>query len=396
MFDVINRISRKTLFPFLIITSLVSCSKAKSDISDVLEKNKYLKDSLLVPMDSKSSYDFNYFDVGRIDGNEKLVILNQVNYSIDFYNLQNGNLEKRFEVPQNGPTPVRGTQGMLFHNQDSIFVFTSYLLSKFGLFDGNGEIRSLHRPTNETDNPRDRLLNHSSTPTLPTFYSQGKLFFSKLTMDDPLSNLNFSESHVAEFLYFLNRDSVVQLQQLKMPSDYLGRTMPLSFSFHSKALNDSKEFVISWFASDSIYVYDMNFNLKSAILGKSGLSKGFEKTTHPLSEEESNRLTISQTHYPRLIYDPYRRLYYRFAHIARAYDPNELIDHKSIQKNPFSVIVLDEDFNIIKEVIFPGSTYNLYKAFVAEEGLYLPKTNIFYINLNEDEVTYEIFDFSSL
>ncbi|MEP1260241.1 MAG: hypothetical protein ABJL32_16040, partial [Algoriphagus sp.] len=76
-------------------------------------------------MDSKSSYDFNYFDIGRMDGNEKLVILNQVNYSIDSYNLKNGSLENRFEVPQEGPFPVLNTQGLLIHNQDSIFVFTS-------------------------------------------------------------------------------------------------------------------------------------------------------------------------------------------------------------------------------------------------------------------------------
>ncbi|MEP1088386.1 MAG: DUF4221 family protein, partial [Algoriphagus sp.] len=329
----------------LFVIFLSSCSKSNNDFSESIEGRKYLIDSLVVPMDSKSSYDFNYFDIGRMDGNEKLVILNQVNYSIDSYNLKNGSLENRFEVPQEGPFPVLNTQGLLIHNQDSIFVFTSYLLSRFGLFDRNGAVISLHRPIIESENPQDKLHNHSSTPTIPTFYLNGRLYFSLLTMEDPLSNPKFSERHIAEFIYFLEKDSVIKVNHLKMPSDYLGRTMPLSFSFHSKALNDSKEFVISWFASDSIYVYDLNFNLKSAILGKSVLSKGFEKTTHPLSEEESNRLTISQTHYPRLIYDSYRHLYYRFAHIARAYDPNELIDHKSTQKNPFSVIVLDEDFN---------------------------------------------------
>lgn len=384
------------VLPIFFVLFISACSKRDNDFVDSIEGGNYLKDSLLLNIDSKSSYDFNYFDVGRIKGKDKLVVLNQINHSVDFYSLQDGSLENRFDVPQDGPFPLMNTQGILFRNQDSIFVFTSFLLSRFGLFDGKGEIRSMHRPNIESENPQDKIHNHSSTPTIPTVYSNGKLFFTKMTLENPLSNAMLFENHVAEFIYYLKNDSIVQVQHLKMPSEFKDTTMPLSFSFHSKAINDSNEFVFSWFASDSLYVYDMDFNQKSVHLGKSGLSKGFEKTTHALSKEESDRLTISQTHYPRLIYDPYRRLYYRFAHIARSYDPNELIDHKSIQKNPFSVIVLDENFTQLGEVVFPGSKYNLYKAFVAENGLYLPLTNIFYINLNEDEVNYEIFDFSNM
>ncbi|WP_297335645.1 DUF4221 family protein [Algoriphagus sp.] len=374
----------------------MACSGNRDEATESIDSQAYLKDSLILKIDDKSRYDFNYFEIGRIDGREKLVVLNQINSSIDFYNLQDGNIEDRFDVSQDGPTPVRNIQGMHFYNQDSIFVFTSFLLSKFGLFDKNGKVRSLHRPIIESDNPRDKVINQASNPTMPTVFSNGKLFFSQLTLGNPAGNPKFSESHYPEFIYYLEKDSAVQVQHLKMPADFLGSTMPLSFSFHSKALNNSNEFVISWFASDSLYVFDMDFNLKSVYLGKSGLSKGFEKTTYPLSQEESDRLTISQTHYPRLIYDSYRRLYYRFAYIGRPYDPNELIDYKSTQKNPFSIIVLDEEFSKLEEVIFPGSVYNLYHAFVAESGLYLPMTNIFYVNLNEDEVKYEIFDFSSL
>ena len=392
----LNSISRINVLLIFFILLLISCSKGRNNFDQQVDGNYFLKDSISISIDSISNYDFNYFDVGKIDGNEKLIILNQVNSSLDFYNLTSGGLEDRFLIPQDGPTPVVGTQGMLFHNQDSIFVFTSYLLAKFGLFDGTGEIRSLHSTSIESDNPMDRLLNHSSTPTIPTIYLNGKLYFTKMTMGNPTGNPDFSKSHIAEFIYYLKNDSVVQIQNLKMPSNFEGITMPLSFSFHSKALNDSNEFVISWFASDSLYVYDTDFNQKSVYLGKSGLSKEFEKTTHQLSKEETDRLTISQTHYPRIIFDPFRQLYYRFVHVARKYDPNELIDHKSIQKNPFSVIVLDKNFNHLGEVVFPGSKYNLYKAFVAENGLYLPLSNIFYVNLNEDEVKYEIFDFGDM
>jgi hypothetical protein len=396
MFGKINFVGRILYLPIFYGLFLSACSEGGNGSADSIDSQSYLKDSLILKIDAKSSYDFNYFGIGIVDEVEQLVILNQVNSSIDFYNLKEGNLEKRFNVPQDGPTPVRNTQGMLFYNQDSIFVFTAYLLSRFGLFDSDGELISLHRPMIESDNPRDKIHNQSSAPSMPTVYLKGKLYFSHLTMGNPPGNPKFSESHHPEFLYYLEKDSVVQIDHLKMPAEYSGSTMPLSFSLHSKALNELDEFVISWYASDSLFVYDLDFNLKSVHLGKSSLAKGFEKTTYPLSKEESDRLTISQTHYPRLIYDPHRRLYYRFAFIGRTYNPNELIDYKSTLKNPFSIIVLDDSFKKLEEILFPGSTYNLYQAFIAENGLYLPKTNLFYTNLDEDKVKYEIFDFSSL
>ncbi|MFN4000071.1 DUF4221 family protein [Algoriphagus sp.] len=387
-------IGRISVLPFFFLLLFSSCFKSKFDFSNSNESKNYLKDSLFLQLDSKSSYDFTYFDLGIIEGKEKLIVLNQINSSFDFYNLADGELESRFIIQQDGPAQIRDIQGLLFHNKDSIFVFTSFLRSRFGLFNMEGELKSYYKPNIYSDNLLDQLLNHSSSPTVPTVFLNGKLFFSQLTLGNPAGNPVFSESHVPEFIYHLKNDSIEQINNLRMPLEFRGKTLPVSFTFQSKAFNSVNDLVFSWFGSDSIYVYDFNFNFKSKHLAKSLLSNGFEKTSNSLSKEESNRLIISQTHYPRLIYDSYRKLYYRFAHIRRAYDPNELIDHKSVHKNPFSITVMNENFEKLEEVIFPSRVYNLYQAFVAERGLFLPLTNPFFINLNENQVKYEVFDFS--
>lgn len=389
---IIGRILILPIFSFLFYTS---CNKSKFDHSTSNEGSVYLKDSLILKLDSKSSYDFSYFDLGVIEEKEKLIILNRINSSVDFYDLNSGELESRFIIQQDGPSQLRDAQGLLFHNQDSIFVFTSFLRSKFGLFNMNGELKSYFKPKTHSDNLLDQLHNHSSSPTVPTIFLNGKLFFSQLTLGNPAGNPAFSDSHEPEFVYHLENDSIEQISSLKMPLEFRGKTLPVSFTFQSKALNESNDFVFSWFGSDSIYVYDSKYIFKSKHLAKSLLSNGIEKTSLPLSQEDSNRLVLSQTHYPRLIYDPYRQLYYRFTHIRRTYDPNELIDHKSIHKNPFSIIVFDLNFVKLDEVIFPSKTYNLYQAFVAKEGLYLPLTNPFFSKIDENVVKYEIFDFSN-
>ena len=91
-------------------------------------------------------------------------------------------------------------------------------------------------------------------------------------------------------------------------------------------------------------------------------------------------------------HDPYSNLYYRFFRIPLGRELGD-IPHYAFPSdgNDFSVIVMDKDFKILNEVVFPGKKYKLEQAFVSKNGIYLPKTNSFDTNLNEDEVLYDIY-----
>ena len=103
--------------------------------------------------------------------------------------------------------------------------------------------------------------------------------------------------------------------------------------------------------------------------------------------------TLSKLRYKSIHYDPWKNLYYRLVAI-----PLEIVDKKNYfpytYEQDFSVLVLDKEFNLLKEVYFPGKTYQHLNIGISKKGLVLMKNNEFYPNLNEDILEVDIFDLS--
>lgn len=71
-----------------------------------------------------------------------------------------------------------------------------------------------------------------------------------------------------------------------------------------------------------------------------------------------------QPHYHHLMYDKYRKVFYRFALM-----PDDNI--KPFSNNPhqsFSIIILNKDYEIIGETKFPGNTYAHHLCFVGKKA----------------------------
>ena len=59
--------------------------------------------------------------------------------------------------------------------------------------------------------------------------------------------------------------------------------------------------------------------------------------------------------------------------------------------NPFSILVLDTEFNIIAEREFEGGIYFTSEFFLSEEGLCISKYNKFNEELKENVLTFDVF-----
>lgn len=118
--------------------------------------------------------------------------------------------------------------------------------------------------------------------------------------------------------------------------------------------------------SDSIYSYDLKGKLLNI---KPIISKKHKLRVNPLSID--GKLDIVEnidkhTHISHLLWDKYRSLYYCFV-------PEEV---KENGETPFTIIVLDSDFNTLSEIDMDCTQYFLDKfeyfpAFVGKEGLYI-------------------------
>lgn len=63
-----------------------------------------------------------------------------------------------------------------------------------------------------------------------------------------------------------------------------------------------------------------------------------------------------------------------------------------VGRKKFSVIILDNKFNIIGETLFPENIYNSYIFFVHKDGLYISSDYQINYNQSEDTLNFELFN----
>ncbi|WP_162098437.1 DUF4221 family protein [Nitritalea halalkaliphila] len=377
---------------FLFSMYNVSCNE-KGQKDNVNNVEEYLTSSLTIPLDSISNFEFNFIQSINSDDGEELVNLNKIANTLDFYKVENGELISRIFLNDDEKFGRFTPQGFYYHNEDSIFIFPQMTLNGTLLLDKNGEIQKKYLLPIPEDSNHPLALNHPSVPSSPTIYHENKLYAAIGSLKSS-SHGNGIDPNTKIYLVadLLNNEIIIN-NTLKYPKSYHNR---YTTNHHITLLREyvKNEFIISSYPLlDSLYIHDMDFNLLSTKVAKSKFFEGFKEIPKNTPVENYTKYIVSESSYGRLIYDPYKKLYYRFVLIGRFFDENEDSESISSRKNNFSVLVLNKDFELLNEIVFPGSTYSNYSAFVGKKGLYLPKINSYYKNLSEDYITYDIFDF---
>ena len=152
---------------------------------------------------------------------------------------------------------------------------------------------------------------------------------------------------------------------------------------------NGKDFVYSFRVKEDIVVASLDHREIKQVKVKSRYLDnvtGVQKDT-----ELGPKLNLELARYGDLIYDPYREVYYRFAYPKVSLENDMNWWGKSIfGRKKFSVIVLNKDFQIIGETLFPESIYNSYVFFVREDGLYISRDyQMLYGNQSDDYMTFE-------
>lgn len=110
----------------------------------------------------------------------------------------------------------------------------------------------------------------------------------------------------------------------------------------------------------------------------------------PSSNDEMNVALMETPLYFMMRYDPFREVYYRIVmHPLSDQDPIQDINRIFVEK-PFSIIILNKDFEKIGETEFPKNTYYTLDSFVGRDGLYLSLNHPDNPNINEDKIKYQL------
>ena len=157
---------------------------------------------------------------------------------------------------------------------------------------------------------------------------------------------------------------------------------------------DGKQLVYSFHMDENIYATNIRTNEEKVISAPSRYIKKLNFIKYSDDREMVYKQFLETSYYYNILYDKYRNVYYRFAIIGSEITNHPGYSFFDICTNgftTFSVITLDENFNIIGETLFPKHTYNPTIAFVHKNGLYISDSHILNPSFDEDILSFKCF-----
>ena len=184
------------------------------------------------------------------------------------------------------------------------------------------------------------------------------------------------------------------------------KTLPLTYPRLWEAKNengiftcsrdyDGTNFVYSFFISNSIHVTNDNKTFKEYPC-KSRYINGSPKNHTAPDIKTIRKESIENASYRNIIYDKYRKVYYRFFQPACEVSPNENITDLMKTGKKFSIMILDKDFKVIGETLFPENIYIPVMLFILKDGLYISDNNFQNPEFNENVLSFRRMDLIEL
>lgn len=379
----------KLIITVLLFFVFLSCKEKQNEIFNP-NQGKYFKGEIEIILDSVSTYEIYKFQVVNENSTEKLYTFNEVVKSLDVFDLNNGSLVERINLNIDDKFGGFAPYSFYIHNKDSIYIFQQYSFNKIVLIDSNEKIINIIKE-NLVENKKPTILNHVSNLSNPTYLIRNKFFATNWSFNNTFSMEGLDPRYNSQVIFDLDKGEANQVLNTGYPISIKNKRLPVLLTLPFRTWNQDNTWVFSWPTEDSIFIYNSDFTIKKSKLAKSEYSTDFNSFDGNNSSE--NKFFLEKTNYNRIIFDKYRNKYYRIVQIGRPIENGINPNLEEFHLNKFSIIVLDENFEVLNEINFPPRQYNPYQLFVAEKGIYIPKTNIYYDGLSDEKINIDIFEF---
>lgn len=302
-------------------------------------------------------------------------------------------VSKSVKVPFSNRIEVENPlKDYIIHNFDSIFLQHHYQIS---IIDTSGKIKY------------EYLINAPFSDTFPDTIrnSLGSLFsmyYNEISKELYLRQYSGKYYSWSKGYYsipveavFKLRDSLFKDVAIYYPNKYQQNYYgDLNNVYHTVA---GKNDIFSFEADENIYI----LNKENGKISKNSCKSTFDTSdVQPLStkyKDDINKridhLTVSPC-YLKILYDPYRKLYYRFFSAAVPLR-NKNGTYNTHADKKLYLMVLDNKFKLLKE--YPLKNNEWYWSFITEKGLYLQRTLKGIVNQNTEngqQIIFDIFTFS--
>lgn len=291
--------------------------------------------------------------------------------SIQFYRMDNGQLDFEIPVAEGGPEKVGRIGGFYVLTPDSVFVIGDHTYS-IALIDRQGQVSKKYS-LSETGSgePIGTTLSQNSFPIL---LLGRKLYFPTLPYYN--SDLISSARKGLELSLDLETGEVEYAYLFPSVFDALG-PLPAYLHILRRAYHPVRqELVYSFSAFPELYVKNLADGHERAV-PMSGSAHAARLPPPTRSDfQDPHRYYMSNTVYKDIIYDPHRAVYYRMVYLPA--EPLDDLTGERISEDdkPVIILILDEDFREIGQYRLPPKTYFAQVWFLDEAGLWVSRMHL--------------------
>lgn len=360
----------KAIFICLLVFIFSGCKSDRENDVISLEKDTIIVSKIsFQPIDTiqfllSSRTERNSYDIRDIQYNEQdsdhtyISFLNREKNTIEFYNYKTQVCE--FHVP------IYFTKVINYyvHNLDSIFVL-GYRNNLLGLVGHDGKVLKQWYIM-------DTVITLYGYYEIPILFANNKIYTQMSPASNVLNKLHRSNQYKKKYSYnvdyAINVDDTTNGERIVVYPEEYQRDF-YYYSISSRAANTNGELVYAFGLSHNLFIYK-NEQLIKTIPAKSQ----YWKTNIPFPWKHymdynfiAKYLTV-EARYCQVIYDKYRHLYYRVVRHSYNYENKDGSVNYWFD-NPWSIIVLNEDFKNLGEVKFPPKTFFYPKMLVSKDGL---------------------------
>lgn len=358
----------KLLYYCLFLLGLLSCSPShQTQVSGVtLIETPDTLSFMIKPSVSVYNHSLQLFT--DTDGKEYITLFDKGSTEIQFYDLHVPDLLKSIKFEKEGPNGIGNSYLFYMKDWDTLYI-PARDLPMIYVMNSEGQIE---RTLDFTNNSEITVFNSYFYHSI--FVSQNKLYSyiaPRRTSGDILLE---SPSEIAIDLETGNYMLSPNLLNQEVNQAISGQQfIPNSLALTSRCF-DGENLVYSYSYNDSLVVMSPDFSSVTSKIAKSRYIKTLDIPQKYSGDFDENwRQYCSDAFYGHIVYDPYRKLYYRFAYPQTELDSKKenWYDLSQSGRNEFSIIVLDEDLNVIGETMFPRDRFRSNLYFVCKDGFYI-------------------------
>lgn len=369
------------IFCFFISVFFSSCN-LQSEKIDNSQVRKIVDTStvkqLVLPLDKPEKFPTSYQIYQDKDDKVYYVSMSQ-NKTISVYNLESNPIKKEKNISIDTEKDIYPFSFYL-KSLDSVFIFASKM-TKMAILNGRGEV--IYNKT--IKNPD--LHGYAMPRNTPILLKDNILSISVNPYKDPIEDITFfSKENSLEILWDLSKGMTKEKLNIGYPTIFNGKKWGVYHSFFFRINPSPQKSIYSFSIDPHVHLYENGAH--QAYLMKSNYINNIPEFT---KKDDYSKYYMLNGNYGEIIYDKYRKLYYRLAYQGISEQDYTMVN---FYQKSVSILVADENFNSFGEILLPKNTYLTSTIFVNKDGLCVPRYHPNNKQIKEDFVVFDVLKLS--